>query len=83
MQRCLAGDTGYGYGRYSQPAGQHRTPAADPKEKTANFPVFSLNPMWDLRELTPGGGRGEEAGVGTRGVTNVEAGASTEIKVKS
>ena len=51
QQRCLAKDTGYGYGRYSQPTGQHRTPAADPGEKgmTMHCLVLLLNPGRDLR----------------------------------
>ena len=49
---------------------------ADPGEKSANSLVFCLNPIRDLRELTPGGGRG--GWCRTRGVTNVEAVASTE-----
>ena len=43
-------------------------------EEMVHSLVLRLNPR-DLREWTPG----REAGVGTRGVTNVEAVASTEI----
>ena len=45
--------------------------------KTGHPQVLRLNPGRDLWEWTP---EVEEAGVKTRGVTNVEAGASTEIK---